>query len=76
MLCGYDAAADRYLLHDPAAACSGPIALCATQVHCRGHSHLKEHFPIRLACLYVIKPYIQSSNEEQPTKAGSIDEEP
>lgn len=42
MLCGYDEAADRYLLHDPDAACSGPIALCAHQVRCRGYSHLEE----------------------------------
>ena len=75
MLCGYDAAADRYLLHDPAAACSGPIALCATQVRCRGHTHVEEQIQIRLARSHTLGTCIQSSNEEQLTKAGSIDEE-
>ncbi|KAK9841797.1 hypothetical protein WJX81_003931 [Elliptochloris bilobata] len=32
VLCGYDAAADHFLLHDPAAACSAPAAVCAVQV--------------------------------------------
>jgi hypothetical protein len=32
VLCGFDAAANRYLLHDPAAARAGPATLCAIQV--------------------------------------------